>query len=675
MRFIKKLDVFILKNYLMLFAGTFCISLFVVMMQFLWKYVEDLVGKGLPMDVMAQFFFYAAETLVPLALPLAILLASLISFGNLGERLELLAIKAAGISLIRTLCPLIVFNGILACWSFYFQDVVAPEAQMKLMQLRYSMMQKSPELEIPEGVFYDGIEGVNLYVKSKNKDTGMLYNVVMYNLRDGVENAHIILADSGSLETSADKMHLMLHLYSGEQFENLRSNTLGAKNVPYRRETFSDKHFLIEFDTNFSMTDSESFSSSASTKNMLQLIHDLDSLDEHYNQLSRNHYTDMKRGALNVPLLESLAEKKSKMSDDAVKADSVAGEVAEDVVQNEKPGVKKTALAMAKADVETENEEVAVVFDSIFEALSVHEKQNAVRNAIQKVSMQQMDSEFKTSAMESGEMQIRRHWIQVWQKITMALACLVFFFIGAPLGAIIRKGGLGLPVVISVIIFIVYYIINTAGMKLGREGSIPVWFGMWVSTLVLAPIGIFFTVKSNNDSVVFNMDSYVAFFRKLWGIRVKRHIVRKEVIINDPVYSESVVMLNALVEECQEYRRGHNMRAFPNYLDIFFRTERDNDVERISEHLEACVEDLSNSKDRQILRDLNHMPVLDAHAHTAPFHNRKLNVISGVLFPVGIILLFRMAHFRRRLRKDLRTIVKAGGLLAQRAEELANNKK
>ena len=606
---------------------------------------------------------------------LAILLASLISFGNLGERLELLAIKAAGISLIRTLCPLIVFNGILACWSFYFQDVVAPEAQMKLMQLRYSMMQKSPELEIPEGVFYDGIEGVNLYVKSKNKDTGMLYNVVMYNLRDGVENAHIILADSGSLETSADKMHLMLHLYSGEQFENLRSNTLGAKNVPYRRETFSDKHFLIEFDTNFSMTDSESFSSSASTKNMLQLIHDLDSLDEHYNQLSRNHYTDMKRGALNVPLLESLAEKKSKMSDDAVKADSVAGEVAEDVVQNEKPGVKKTALAMAKADVETENEEVAVVFDSIFEALSVHEKQNAVRNAIQKVSMQQMDSEFKTSAMESGEMQIRRHWIQVWQKITMALACLVFFFIGAPLGAIIRKGGLGLPVVISVIIFIVYYIINTAGMKLGREGSIPVWFGMWVSTLVLAPIGIFFTVKSNNDSVVFNMDSYVAFFRKLWGIRVKRHIVRKEVIINDPVYSESVVMLNALVEECQEYRRGHNMRAFPNYLDIFFRTERDNDVERISEHLEACVEDLSNSKDRQILRDLNHMPVLDAHAHTAPFHNRKLNFISGVLFPVGIILLFRMAHFRRRLRKDLRTIVKAGGLLAQRAEELANNKK
>lgn len=676
MRFIKKLDIFILKNYLMLFAGTFCISLFVVMMQFLWKYVEDLVGKGLPMDVMAQFFFYAAETLVPLALPLAILLASLISFGNLGERLELLAIKAAGISLIRTLCPLIVFNGLLACWSFYFQDVVAPDAQMKLMQLKYSMMQKSPELEIPEGVFYDGIEGVNLYVKSKNKETGMLYNVVMYNLRDGVDNAHIILADSGSLETSADKMHLQLHLYCGEQFENLRSNTLGAKNVPYRRETFSEKHFLIDFDTNFSMTDSESFSSAASTKNMIQLIHDIDSLNNQYKALSHTHFADMKRGALNVPSLkqnnEEVKDGGLKVRDEATdvtESNNVSVEAKKNIV---KPGSPEP---FNKTKTDEVDEDFAVVFDSAFDSLDVREKQAAVRNAMQKVSMQQLDSEFKTSAMENGAMQIRRHWIQVWQKITMALACLVFFFIGAPLGAIIRKGGLGLPVVISVIIFIVYYIINTAGMKLGREGSIPVWFGMWVSTLVLAPIGIFFTVKSNNDSVVFNMDSYVAFFRKLWGIRVKRHIVRKEVIINDPSYSESVESLNRLVDECQEYRRTHNMRAFPNYLNIFFRTERDNDVERISEHLEECVEVLSNSKDRQILRDLNLMPVLDAHAHTAPFHNRKLNVVSGILLPVGIILLFRMAHFRRRLKKDLRTIVKAGGMLARRAEELAENKK
>ena len=213
MRIIKRLDLYILKNYLLLFAGTFCISLFVVMMQFLWKYVDELIGKGLELSVMAKFFFYAAETLVPLALPLAILLASLISFGNLGERFELLAIKAAGISLFRTLRPLIIFTSLLCCGSFYFQDVVAPQAQRNLMQLLYSMRQKSPELDIPEGVFYDGIEGLNLYVKEKNKETGVLYGVMIYNLRDGIDNAQIVLADSGKLETSGNKQHLFLHLY------------------------------------------------------------------------------------------------------------------------------------------------------------------------------------------------------------------------------------------------------------------------------------------------------------------------------------------------------------------------------------------------------------------------------------------------------------------------------
>ena len=190
MKLIKRLDIFILRNFLTLFAGTFCISLFVVMMQFLWKYIDELVGKGLSFDVYAKFFFYAAETLVPMALPLAILLASLISFGNIGERLELLAIKAAGISLFRTLRPLIVLNVLLSLASFHFQNKIAPEAWQKLYQMMYSIKTKSPEVEIPEGVFYDGIQNINLYVKKKNPDTGMLYDVIIYNFQDGVSRAH-----------------------------------------------------------------------------------------------------------------------------------------------------------------------------------------------------------------------------------------------------------------------------------------------------------------------------------------------------------------------------------------------------------------------------------------------------------------------------------------------------
>ena len=300
MRIIKKLDIYILKNFITLFAGTFCISLFAVVMQFLWKFVDDLVGKGLGVTVIAKFFFYATETLVPLALPLAILLASLISFGNMGERFELLAIKAAGISLWRTMRPLLVLMFALAGASFYFQDVITPEAENQVLLFRYSITQKSPELDIPEGVFYNGISGINLYVKQKDPDTGMLYDVVIYNLRDGVDNAHIILADSAHLKTSDDKLSLELQLFSGEQFENMRSGALIAKNVPYRRETFIRKYLLIDFDTNLNMVDANTFSGSAKTKRMEQLTSDIDSLKADADSIGRSYGQDMRNSTLYV---------------------------------------------------------------------------------------------------------------------------------------------------------------------------------------------------------------------------------------------------------------------------------------------------------------------------------------------------------------------------------------
>ena len=204
----------------MLFIGTFFICLFIFMMQFLWRYVDELVGKGLEMSVMAQFFFYSALTLVPVSLPLAVLLASLITFGNFGERYELLAMKAAGISLLKIMRPLVFFVCGLVGVSFYFQNVVGPIAQAKLGTLILSMKQKSPELDIPEGVFYSEIPDYNLKIAKKDRKTGMLYDVLIYNLKDGFENAHIIYADSGRLEMTADKQHLWLHLYSGDLFEN-----------------------------------------------------------------------------------------------------------------------------------------------------------------------------------------------------------------------------------------------------------------------------------------------------------------------------------------------------------------------------------------------------------------------------------------------------------------------
>jgi len=638
---LKRLDIFILKNFFTLFLGTFVISLFVVMMQFLWKYIDDLVGKGLGIDVIAQFFFYAAETLVPMALPLAILLAALISFGNLGERLELLAIKAAGISLWRTLRPLALLMVLLTGWSFYFQDIVAPAAQHKLMQLLYSMRQKSPELDIPEGVFYDGVEGMNLFVQKKNKETGVLYGVIIYNMRDGVNNAHIILADSGKLETSADKQHLLLHLWQGEQFENLNSNALATKEVPYRRESFVQKHFIIDFNQNFEMSDAD-FSNSERTKDIVHLQTSIDSLTQVVDSVSRSFSTDMQHGTLFVP--------------NSANNPGEAYELADDNTVVKKP---KATAPPKEIDI-----------DSVFAHMTPSHQIAAMQRAQNKATLAAIDMQYRADVMESYAKELRLHRIQIWQKITLALACLVFFFIGAPLGAIIRKGGLGMPVVVAVIIFIFYYIVNSLGYNLAYGGTIPPWLGMWFSTAVLAPLGVFLTVKSNNDSVVFNIDAYTNFFRRLWGIRTKRHIVRKEVIINDPQYAQMATMLQQVADQAREYRNTHNLRRFPHYVNVFFRIKRDEQVEQISQQLEYCVDSLSNSKDRHILRELNAFPVLDPHAHTAPFHDMRWNRVAGIIFPIGIILVFRMARFRNRLRRDLRQIVTTAEKISEMCKKM-----
>ena len=261
---IKKLDIFIARQFGLLFVGTFFICQFVLMMQFLWKYIDDLIGKGLTLDVLAQFFWYMSIMLVPQALPLAILLSSLITFGNLGESSELTAIKAAGISLMQTFRSLIVIVSLITITSFVFQNNIGPHANMKLAQLVISMKQKSPELEIPEGIFYDGIPDCNIYVQKKNIETGRLYGIMIYRMTNSYEDAAIILADSGMIQSTAEKKHLILSLWSGEWFENMQEQQFGGSAaVPYRRETFTDKKIILDFNGDFSLTDAASLSNNA----------------------------------------------------------------------------------------------------------------------------------------------------------------------------------------------------------------------------------------------------------------------------------------------------------------------------------------------------------------------------------------------------------------------------
>ena len=615
---IKKLDIFILKSYTLLFIGTFFICLFIFMMQFLWKYVDDLVGKGLSMDVLGQFFYYSALTLVPASLPLAILLASLMTFGNFGERYELLAMKAAGISLIEIMRPLIVLVTFLCCVSFFFQNVVGPHAHLKVLTLLYSMRQKSPELQIPEGVFYDEIPGYNIYVKKKNKDTGVLYDVIIYDLSKGFEDVNTICADSGRLETTADKEHLYLHLYSGESFQNMKSQSTKGDNSSYRRETFREKHTIIVFDSDFSMIDESFMSNQSSSKNIKMLETSIDSMTVLSDSIGRKYYTEAKSGTYQAVYTLS--------KDDSIKVETAA--------------------------IEDYN------IDSLFNRSTLAQKQRILSTAVSRAENLGSDWNYKSLAISNNDYQIRRHKTEWHRKFSISLSCLIFFFIGAPLGSIIRKGGLGMPVVSSVLIFIFYYIIDNMGYKMARDGKWIMVAGMWLSTAILMPIGAFLTYKSNNDSVVLNADSYINWFKRIIGIRSVRSLFRKEVIIHDPDYERLPEELESLTLKCKEYIKTHKLDKAPNYLKLWITEKQDKEIFIINEQLEELVEEMSNTKSVKLLTSLNEYPIMPTSAHTKPFQIEWLNMVTGLIIPVGLFFYFRIWVFRIRLKKDLEKVIK-----------------
>ncbi len=627
---IRKLDLFISKQFGLLFVGTFFICQFVLMMQFLWRYVDELIGKGLSLEILGKFFWYMGLMLVPQALPLAILLSSLITFGNLGESSELTAIKAAGISLMQAFRSLIVITIIIMLGSLYFQNVIGPRANMSFTQLLISMKQKSPELEIPEGIFYDGIPNTNLYVQKKDLKKGMLYGIMIYRMTGSYEDAAIILADSGMMQSTAEKKHLLLTLHSGEWFENMRSQDLiNSANVPYRRETFSTKRILLDFDSGFSLTDAD-LRNNAQGKSWAQLMHDVDSMNVEADSLARANYATALRMYFHV--LDTISKK------DSIKA-------------------VKTAASKA------------INIDTLFNRLDNSRKQMAVSQAMSSISGVTNDLEFKAMLSHDTEARIRMHRIEAIGKFTLALSCLIFFFIGAPLGAIIRKGGLGVPVIISVLVFIIFYIFDNTGYRMARLGAWPIWFGKGIATAVLTPVAVFFTYKANKDSVVFNMDAYRTFFTKLLGLRLKRHVTGKEVIIEDPDYAKDAADLQRLSEEVTQYAHAHKLMLPPNIIKVFFKYEPDHEIERISEEMEAVIEDLGNTKDKHIISMLNHYPVVSTKAHTRPFERRWMNIVAFILIPVGAFLYIRMWSFRLRLLRDLRVIKQTNTNIVNRINE------
>ena len=628
-----------LQTFLPLFIMTFGICLFIVLMQFLWRYIDDMVGKGLGIPVLGEMFFYAALFLLPMALPLAILLASLMTFGNLGERLELLAMKSAGVSLIHIMRPLIITIGIISIGAFFFQNNAMPVVQVKLYSLLYSMRQKSPELDIPEGVFYGEITGYNVYVKEKNNQTGLLKDVMIYDYSKGFNNARVILADSGRLKTSADKLFLVLSLFNGESFENLSEGQTGNNRktaVPYRRETFSTKDILIDFDANFTRTDESFMQNQYMGKQLKDLQTSIDSMTVRLDSIK----------AINSKNVYDMSYKKT------------FSKPKRELSQQAETGTGNTATANdADSLTKISNEPVKIInFDSLYKAEAPSGQAALLVRAKSNIESVKADYYFKAATLGDEAYKVRRHLTEWHKKFTLSFACMVFFFIGAPLGAIIRKGGLGMPVVISVILFIFYYIIDNIGFKMARDGIWEAWEGMWLSSAILAPLGIFLTYKAVNDSVILNADTYLNAIKNFIGKRAGRKVEKKEVIIFNPDYAAMLPRLDKLAENCAEYLKSH--KRWLNYFTFWKQGGKDHTAEQLATEMEGIIEELGNSDQNLVLNKLMDYPVIGGYNQLNANLNGKIGLAFGIFFPIGLPVYLLATYQRKLLRHDIQVVQK-----------------
>lgn len=596
-----------------------------------------MVGKGLELKVLGEMFLYASLNLIPLALPLSILLASIMVFGNLGERLELLAIKSAGVPLLKTMKPLIILIIFISIGAFFFQNYAMPKIQVKFYSLLISIRQKSPELDIPEGVFYKDIDNYNIFVEKKNRKTGMLYDVMIYDVSKGFNNMAVIVCDSASMRLSEDKLSLIFTMHHGQQFQNFQSDNLGSTKksedfVPYSREDFKTKQMLVPFDANFNRMDDsvleENVGSNWVSKNSAELKFSIDSMNL---KMDSMNLVDRKQ-------MKSYSYLSFRNSYDS-KKDSI-----ERLVPN---------LEVAPMDTILNNKSLEI-------------RTSILRNAVTKADNNTNEFLFRSMSKVGTQKAINRHWVEWHRKFTLSFACFIFFFIGAPLGSIIRKGGLGMPIVVSVFLFIIYYILDNVGYKMTRDGVWIHWVGMWFSSFILFPLGIFLTYKAMNDSVILNADSYLSFVKKMFFIREQRHFTIKEVIISPPVYKEISNNLIELNNKIDFYLDNYRNMSYKTY---WFDSGYDNEFTNIKNGLESMLNSLANSAEIQVLKKAEEYPVLISNQR--PLEPQSTGAkIAAYFIPVGLIMRLISRLFEKRLNKDLVKVKKLNNELQLIIERL-----
>ena len=654
----KIMYIFMVRSFLPLLLMTLLICWFVVLMQFLWQHVDDLVGKGMDVGVLLEVIFYAGLYVLPTAVPLGVLLASLMTFGNLGERLELLAMKSAGVPLSKIMKPLVILVTCIALGLFVYLDRGVQKASVRVYQILFSARYARPELEIPKGIFFNGIDGYSIYVGDKDAATSTLYNVMIYDLSEQ-HTPRIILADTGRLLMDESKLYLIMSLRSGESFEQLSSQTTlipgsqasDERPASYIKEHFTEKVIFIPFDANFEMMGDDYLKSQFVGKNLRELIVYSDSTRMAADSVGRQVGSDV------------LFEIHTKLSPPVSTGGSAtmpnanlqaAAWLKQDQLSH-RPFATVTARRLSHDELLGAESSHAspppYTLDSLMDRATDQDKLLGYKQALEWLESLSSSVQIADTYYDDAASDYRVNAQEMHRKFTFPVACLLFFFVGAPLGAIVRKGGVGTPMVLAVLIFIIYYVIDTFGLKMINSGQIPVWAGMWLSSAVILPLGAFLTYKASRDSATLNSDAYVVFFRRIFHPNYSRQLEYKEIIMQ-PTTSEEVLreigqlqrQMDALLGMTYAQSKGLRLDCLPDFAKAY---------QQLYQQLEQTVEKLHNYPDKYIFAQLLNLPMMGKTFANTIWQNRLCVWICIPLLPVSLLLMLYLGIALRRNKRQL----------------------
>lgn len=645
----KIIDRYLLRTFIPLFVMSYVVCLFIVVMQFLWRYSEELVGKGLSAAVLAEVIFHAGMTFTPMALPLAILLSTLMTMGNLGERLELLAIKASGVHLYRIVRSLLALIVTMAVGLFFFTNTLQIQSQLRMWTVVLSAKAAAPEMEITPGVFYTGIPDYSLYAQERTR-TGLLRNLMVYDMTRGYLSPRVIRADSGRLVMDKTKTFLLLKLYSGQNFESLREATSNTspEPTPYMVPRFTYSEIVIKFDANLQMQDEGELRSMYVGKDLLQLQKSIDSST-----------LLIDSGRL---VQERVVRSAIESSHYGYRPYAYDDSVAQERYRQELASLQKRYAAGATTPE----------LQEMLPEMNANDSLSALYTALERARQTNDQSDIYVQ-LDGKAFYDYRTFRQEWhRKWTAPVACIIFALIGASLGAIVRRGGIGMPIIISIFFFVIYFIIDSFGINMVRSGDIPVWLGMWLSNILLAPVGIFLLYKANQDSAALNLEAYAVFFRRLFGFRGGRRVDYQEVLIEEADYEAGAASVAALLKQTEALQQSDLLTAPLWRLWLVGAEQRQ--LSALTEATDRLVETLRHSSSRMLVGKLGDLPLLPTQLSPLLPQERRRGIALAALLPLSLPLTLFLGRVRSHLSADLKTTRLALTQIAEEVEKMRTNK-